>query len=282
MSIKLLTDIFFFYQHSKFFVNQFPKKLKKPEKEFNLTTDEKIIAFLDNTLLTNGKKGVLFTNRGLHSNLIGQDKGFILWEDFKKVQNISAEKSTIYIDHISLDIQLSNYPVGKFVHLLEKIKEFLLIDPYKLNELANKNKKPIFEKGTDLLEETCSIFEKEQLGHFTAERFTTGPNIQNKKINKFIKKFPIEISDHHFIAFLDTTVFKSGAEGIAIGKSGVYFSESSLTIYLPWDILSRTHFNLKEDILEIFDEHTIFHLQNAVIKPENIYALITEIQNLTK
>lgn len=70
-------------------------KLVKIKNMFSLADGEEIDSFIDDTIFNNGKKGILFTNRGIHWKLI-MEKGFIRYCDISDL-DYQQEKKNINI-----------------------------------------------------------------------------------------------------------------------------------------------------------------------------------------
>jgi len=68
------------------------KKLSKINALFALAEGEEIDSFIDDTIMNNGKKGILFTNRGIHWKLI-MEKGFIHYCDITDLDYQQKKKN---------------------------------------------------------------------------------------------------------------------------------------------------------------------------------------------
>ncbi|HDR8277825.1 TPA: hypothetical protein QC121_005194, partial [Bacillus cereus] len=270
MIFNSLTDIFLHNQNSKLYVIKIPESFLKKRETYKVPKKDKIIAFLDNTLLRHGRSGIMFSESGMYWRFFGKQDS-ISWESLKKVSKITTLDSEIKIDNKTINIAFSEYPTDMFIKLMHTIIDYLNIKE-NYNILHNKNELII---GLETIKNICKPFENIK----TANAFKVDENIETKKINKFLKNYKIPFNDK-IVAQLDTTILKSGTEGMLICLTGLYFKEKFLTVYLPWHILDKINFKLKDMDLQISSQNTIFHLQNSTINLKEFMNLIRKLQEI--
>ncbi|PEJ33170.1 hypothetical protein [Bacillus pseudomycoides] len=270
MIFNSLTDIFLHNQNSKLYVIKIPESFLKKREIYKIPKKDKIIAFLDNTLLRHGRSGIMFSESGMYWKGFGKQDN-ISWESLKKVSTITATDSDIKIDNKIINISFSEYPTDMFIKLIKTIIDYLNVKE-NYNVLHNKDE---ISLELEMIRNICKPFENIE----TANAFNVDENIETKKIDKFFKNYKISFNDK-IIAQLDTTVFKGGTEGMLICLTGLYFKEKFLTVYLPWHILDTINFKLKDMNLQISSQNTIFHLQNSTINLKEFMSLIKRLQEV--
>ncbi|NGY85134.1 hypothetical protein F6Y05_01140 [Bacillus megaterium] len=128
IKFNYLTELCLRYQQDGFYVEEIPLSiLSKVDKRFEIPQDEKIIAFLDCTILGSGKAGVCFTDKGLRWRSVGNGVGSIGWTEFSKVNQFKVQnKVEIHFDQRKV-FWLgggSNYPIPLFIALLTTLSDF--------------------------------------------------------------------------------------------------------------------------------------------------------------
>jgi hypothetical protein len=269
-----LVDLLFLFQHSKLYVEKIPQRFtEKIRTNYQIPQNEQVLAFLDNTILRTGGSGIVFSSGGIYWSdaVTGKDK--LTWDELKQIFHFTIDKnSTVHLDsNKQLNIGATEYPPERFIELLQTIKVYLHLPN---SQILNPS------KGLYLDPQTIKEISSKFLAKSNTS-FSVAPNLDNKKVKNFVKKSNIDFLDE-VIGFIDTTIFNTGASGIAILKSGLYFNEKFLTIYLPWEILEVSNFSLVSSNIEINHADNIFHLQNTKMSIEDLNKLLNLLQEESK
>jgi hypothetical protein len=129
IKFNYLTDLCSRYQQDKFFIEEIPPSiLSKANKRFNISSDEKVVAFLDCTMFGSGKVGVYFTDKGIRWKNLSGESGNIEWNEFGKVDQITVQnKVEVHFDDRKAFLigGGNTYPISLFIELLISIRDFL-------------------------------------------------------------------------------------------------------------------------------------------------------------
>ena len=175
---------------------------------------EEIIVLIDDTVFGGAKEGMIITKDGIYSKELTENP---LSYSFSDIQNIKCEKKQIYIN---------NTPFFKFT----------MPEPFPMMRLANFISSNLNVSANIEQEDSTSNENKEDnpLTDFLKEQkikfqhpsnFYVGNELpHNSKIN-FCTKCNIP-NPEEILALLDTTILKSGKDGIAFCKNKIIWRDS--------------------------------------------------------
>lgn len=267
------------YKHPSFYVAKFPEKINKNvRKAFRLPKDEQLIAFLDSSILSNGKSGVAFCTSGIFYKWINE-KYVMSWEQFDQLDfTLKGNASSIMFENgFEMKLSGSNFEAETFSALLEDIKGWL-------NEETKKKMLPL-DRFTETypkinisqhnLLAICSNYQNEKKKCFVH------PNIPIKMVKTLVKKYAVPAEDMIVLA-IDTTIFGSSRQGIAICKSGIYwkndFTVASWETHLSWEAFLQTDIQLNGKYYIEIGEGNMISLAGARMERYDVWRLLTSLQ----
>ncbi|WP_318619309.1 hypothetical protein [Priestia megaterium] len=276
IKFNYLTDLCSRYQQDKFFIEEIPPSiLSKANKRFNISSDEKVVAFLDCTMFGSGKVGVYFTDKGIRWKNLSGESGNIEWNEFCKVDQITVQnKVEVHFDDRKAFLigGGNTYPISLFIELLISIRDFLNEYSYELLVKPHNVSSSVTYNG---LMNISTLFEKYEEAFEPNNGLLVNQHIPSDLKKKIIKYFNLQ-ANKEIVAFLCTFPLKK-ADGIIIGKNGVYFRETFVSLYYPWYVFRTLPLYLSADEL-IIGKDNIFHLTHAKMEGTEILLFLKKLQ----
>ncbi|MFE0566454.1 hypothetical protein ACFW1D_28840 [Priestia megaterium] len=276
IKFNYLTDLCSRYQQDKFFIEEIPPSiLSKANKRFNISSDEKVVAFLDCTMFGSGKVGVYFTDKGIRWKNLSGESGNIEWNEFGKVDQITVQnKVEVHFDDRKAFLigGGNTYPISLFIELLISIRDFLNEYSYELLVKPHNVSSSVTYNG---LMNISTLFEKYEEAFEPNNGLLVNQHIPSDLKKKIIKYFNLQ-ANNEIVAFLCTFPLKK-TDGIIIGKNGVYFRETFVSLYYPWYVFRTLPLYLSADEL-IIGKDNIFHLTHAKMEGTEILLFLKKLQ----
>ncbi|QJX80328.1 hypothetical protein [Priestia megaterium] len=276
-SYNHLSELCYKYQQNKLYGEEVPNSiLLKSQKRFNFLTEEKVIAYLDTTILGSGKNGIYFTDYGIRYRSLGGKPGSISWEDFANVNDISVYNNVeVNFDHEKVFLLGggSDYPTMLFIELLVSIRDYLR--EYSIESLLKEHSLPAYTT-TNEIKNTCTLFEKYDKAFEINNGLVVGEHISEKTNEKLREHFNIP-TDNHIIAFLSTFFPFKKMDGIIISGEGIYFKETFVSLYYPWYVFRKLPLHLSLDDL-IIGKNNIFHLMHCNMDNPEVLLFLRNLQ----
>lgn len=277
-SYNYLSELCYKYQQDKLYVGEIPHSvLSKSQKRFNLLANEKIIAYLDTTILGSGKNGIYFTSDGIRWRSLGSKPGNIEWEDLVKVTDISVHNNVeVYFDYKKVFLLGggSNYPTTLFIELLLSMRDY--IREHSIESFFKEHPLPSYIT-TNELKNTCTLFEKYEESFETNNGLVVGEHISKNANEKLREHFNLP-SYNNIIAFLSTFPFKK-QDGIIVSEEGIYFKETFVSLYYPWYVFRNLPLHLSSDEL-IIGKNNIFHLTHCNMDNSEVLLFLRNLQQV--
>ncbi|MGK3722640.1 hypothetical protein ACSLFS_26605 [Priestia megaterium] len=276
IKFNYLTELCLRYQQDGFYVEEIPLSiLSKVDKRFEIPQDEKIIAFLDCTILGSGKAGVCFTDKGLRWRSVGNGVGSIGWTEFSKVNQFKVQnKVEIHFDQRKV-FWLgggSNYPIPLFIELLTTLRDLLKQYSY---ELLLKKHSISSSVTYNELKNISTLFEKYEEAFEPNNGLLVDKHISTELKKKVIKYFDFQ-ANKDIAAFLCMFSLKK-TDGIVICNNGIYFKQTFISLYYPWYVFRNLPLYLLEDEL-VIGKDNVFHLTHSKMKCSEILLFLKKLQ----
>lgn len=277
-SYTYLSELCFKYQQDKFYVEKIPETiLSKSQKRFNISSSEKVVAYLDTTILGVGKSGIYFTNYGIRWRNLGGKPENLKWEDLVKVNSITIQKNVeVHFDHKKMFLLGggTNYPTTLFIELLVSIREY--INDYSLDFLLEEHLLPFYTE-TNEIKNTCALFEKYEEAFEINNGLVVKEHISKNTDEKLREHYHLSAQEN-IIAFLSTLPFKK-QNGIVVMEDGIYFKEPFVYLYYPWYAFRDLTIMLAEDEL-IIGKNNVFHLTHCNMDNSEVMLFLRNLQQV--
>lgn len=277
-SYNHLSELCFKYQQDKFYVEKIPHTiLSKSQKRFKISPDEKVIAYLDTTILGVGKNGIHFTNYGIRWRNLGGKAEKLAWEDLDEVNSITIQKNVeVYFDYKKTFLLGggTNYPATLFIELLVSIRDYL--KNYSVELLFEEHLLPFYTE-TNEIKNTCVLFEKYEEAFEINNGLVVKEHIPKNTDEKLREHYHLSSQDN-IIAFLSTLPFKK-QNGIVVMEDGIYFKEPFVSLYYPWYAFRDLTIMLAEDEL-IIGKNNVFHLLHCNMDNSEVMLFLRNLQQV--
>ncbi|MEO2222792.1 hypothetical protein ABGV39_00730 [Priestia megaterium] len=234
-----------------------------------------MVAFLDCTMFGSGKVGVYFTDKGIRWKNLSGESGNIEWNEFGKVDQITVQnKVEVHFDDRKAFLigGGNTYPISLFIELLISIRDFLNEYSYELLVKPHNVSSSVTYNG---LMNISTLFEKYEEAFEPNNGLLVNQHIPSDLKKKIIKYFNLQ-ANKEIVAFLCTFPLKK-TDGIIIGKNGVYFRETFVSLYYPWYVFRTLPLYLSADEL-IIGKDNIFHLTHAKMEGTEILLFLKKLQ----
>ncbi|HWO98122.1 MAG TPA: hypothetical protein VNM45_17685 [Bacillus sp. (in: firmicutes)] len=283
--IKKITSICMEFQGSDFYIKRIPEKvLANVQQRYHVPKDERIIAFLDTSLLKKGASGIIFSQSGLYwkQSLL---KGKMSWMELKSIGSIQASNNYTVIlgNGQELSTAGSHYTANRLALLLEKLQDEIIGDE-EIEETDEMEQSAPITVNRSELSRICELFEEPPTLSETGNQLYVNKRLPRKQIKKFIEKRPLLDGDQP-IAFLDVTLLRNGKAGILIAESGIYlqgdWAARMMDSYLPWHRFQHSKIRLIGEYYIEIGENNRFSTGPTFTR-EELLQFLTQLQRYVR
>lgn len=280
-----ITNVCMEFQGSDFYIKRIPEKiLANAKQRYRVPNNERIIAFLDTSLLKKGTSGIIFSQSGLYwkQSLI---KGNMSWTELKSIGSIQTSNNYTVIlgNGQMLSTAGSNYNANQLALLLEKLQDEIIGDE-EIEETDEVEQFTPITVDRSELSKICELFEKPPTLSKMGNQLYVNGRLPWKRIKKFVEKRPLLNGDQP-VAFLDVTLLRNGKNGILIAESGIYlqgdWAARMMDSYLPWHRFQHSKIRLiGEHYIEIGESNRIS--VGPTFTREELLQFLTQLQRYVR